>query len=217
MAVCAICGCTEVEEAALLPAPSPGEPPDFDTRPGGVLRRTLDSWVRQCPACGYCADDVTRAAPGVAEIVASLAYKATLADAFFPPGARPFLCYALILEKLHQFADAGWSTLHAAWACDDAGAAEAAGACRLLAIERWKNGKQVGQLFADDMATEFALVTDLYRRVGEFEHAMVACAEGLDLEDVPPAVEAMLRRQSVLIERRDTSCHSMSELLHPVG
>ena len=40
-----------------------------------------------------------------------------------------------------------------------------------------------------------------------------ACSEGLDVEDAPPAIEHLLRRQIVLIEQRDTSCHSMSELL----
>jgi hypothetical protein len=200
-----------VETTAVLP--DPVDPPDFDTRPGEPARSTIPEWLSQCPQCGYAADDTSRADPRAPEIVASDDYKTVLSDARFPAEARPFLAYALLLEKLHQFADAGWSTLHAAWICDDLQAGDSASLCREQAIDRWRRGKQVGQLFADDMATEFALVTDLYRRMGEFEHATVSCSEGLDLDDVPPAVEAMLRRQLVLIQSRDTACHSMKELL----
>jgi hypothetical protein len=215
MALCAVCG-SDVAESVPADSQSIG-PPDFDTRPGEPLRSSIPDWVSQCPHCGYAADDLSKADPRAKAIVASDDYRTVLADARFPQQARPFLAYALLLEKLHQFADAGWSTLHAAWICDDLSLDDGASLCREQAIDRWKRGKLVGQLFADDMATEFALITDLYRRMGEFEHATVGCSEGLDLDDVPPAVEAMLRRQLVLIQNRDTSCHSMKELMHHVG
>jgi hypothetical protein len=144
--------------------------------------------------------------------VASDGYRQWLNDACLPPKARQFLAFACLLERLHQPADGGWSALHAAWVCDDEGAADAAIRCRRRTIELWQHGKTAGQLFCDDMASEFALVTDIYRRTGEFEHATVTCAEALDLEDLPPALEALLRRQMVLIQARDTGAHSMSEL-----
>lgn len=210
-AVCAVCGSTVAVES-LGRLPDSVEPPDFDTRPGEPLRSTLPWWVQMCAHCGYVADDISRASEDARTIVESEAYRSCLADGSLPETARRFLCYALLLEKLHQAADAGWSALHAAWACDDAGDSEAASRCRARAIELWQRGKQLGQLFCDDMASEFALVTDVYRRLGEFEHATVACAEGLDLEDLPPAIEAILRRQSVLIQQRDRNAHSMREL-----
>jgi hypothetical protein len=150
--------------------------------------------------------------PGADSVVASEGYREWLSDSSLPEKARHSLAFAFLLEKLHHAADAGWSALHAAWVCDDAGAAEAAVRCRARAIELWRRGKTAGQLFCDDMASEFALATDVLRRMGEFEAATVTCAEGLDLEDLPPAVEAMLRRQMVLIQSRDISAHSMAEL-----
>jgi hypothetical protein len=200
-----------VDVAGILPEPA--EPPDFDTRPGEPLRSTIPLWIQSCWRCGYAADDISAAPPGMAAIVDSEAYRQWLLDEAIPSKAREFLCYGFILEKHHQFADAGWSALHAAWVCDDDTADEAGFRCRARAVELWQRGKQAGQLFCDDMASEFALVTDVYRRMSEFEHATVACAEGLDLEDISPAIEAMLRRQSVLIQRRDVSAHSMRELL----
>lgn len=206
------CACCGAQAQHIYRSAYQSEPPDFDTRPGGMARSLLRFWVFRCPHCGYCADDLTRIQDGVAEIVASGEYQEQLADPRFPALARTFLCYALILDKLRHRADAGWSCLHAAWACDNENSEEAARLCRAAAIQQWKRGKAVGEPFADDMASEFALVTDLYRRMGEFEQATVACGEGLDIEDVPPAIEQMLRRQIVLIQQRDTACHSMAEL-----
>ena len=209
---CGVCG-TAIRTDRSGPLPEPAEPPGFDTRPGEPLRSTIDRWVEMCPSCGYCADDISRAAAGAGAVIATPEYKSYLEDDSIPFKARQFLCFACILDRLHQHADAGWAALQAAWVCDDAGDDHAASRCRNRAIELWPRGKQAGQLFSDDMATEFALVTDVYRRLGEFENATVACAEGLDLEDIPPSVETMLRRQLTLIQARDRAAHSMRELV----
>ena len=210
MVVCGLCGTGEAEAAASQDESS--GPADFDTRPGEPLRSTISGWIQACPDCGYCADDISRAPEGIAEIVASPEYRFYLQDASLPELARRFLCYSCLLERIHQHADAGWSALHAAWACDDARADDAAERCRRRAIVCWQKGKAAGQQFADSLASEFALATDLYRRTRNFDLAIVSCTEGLDLEDVPPTLERLLRRQMVLIQKRDASRHSLSEL-----
>ena len=210
--VCGICGATNRSNRNEV-LPEPVDPPDFDTRPGEPLRSTIGRWVEMCDNCGYCADDIGRAAESAEAIVASADYRSHLADSSLPEKARQFLCFALLLDKLHQHADAGWAALQGAWVCDDLADEESATRCRNRAIQLWQYGKQAGELFSDDMATEFALITDVYRRIGEFEHATVACAEGLDLEDIAPSVETMLRRQITLIQARDRSAHSMRELV----
>jgi hypothetical protein len=216
VARCAVCGAennvTKADER------EPQGPPDFDTRPGEPLRGSLRTWVQQCSSCGYAADDIASANEDTAETVNSPQYREILNSVSVPEEAKPFLCYSLILERSHQPADAGWSALHAAWVCDDAaerfpGSVHAATLCRERAVDMWKRGKENGHAFSDDLASEFALVTDLYRRLGEFEHATVACAEGLDMEDVAPLLQQLFRRQKVLIEQRDMSCHSLRELL----
>ncbi len=209
--VCAICGAESNVPGSALPQAE--EPPDFDTRPGEPLRSTLLQWIQECPSCGYAAEDITRAAAGAPEIIASPEFARVRDDDTRPPQARPFLTYAHLLDRLRQPADAGWSCLHAAWACDDARAIDAASLCRCQAIEFWKKGKLAGVAFSDDMASEFALVTDVYRRTGDFERATVTCAEGLDIEDIPPVIERVLRRQMVLIQARDISVHSLREIL----
>jgi hypothetical protein len=208
--ICAVCGGSARQFARASSDHS--SPPDFDTRPGETGAGTPDMWVAQCPHCGYCAEDISTAPPGTADLVRSPEYLEHLEDRSFPPVVRRFLCYAFLVEKSHYWADAGWIWIHAAWACDDAGDVEAAQRCRGLALDRWKRGKELGQSFADDLASEFAIIVDLYRRLGRFEDATVTCTEALDLEDVPVPIEQMLRRQMILIQQRDTGRHSMAEL-----
>lgn len=208
---CAVCGFVTPVDSTPLPAST--DPPDFDTRPGEPLRSTLLRWVQQCSNCGYAADDIGHSATGVEEIVRSSEFDDIRTGGAMPAVARPFLCYAYLLDRLRQPGDAGWSCLHAAWACDDSAADDSASVCRTHAIQLWRKGKEHGQAFSDDLASEFALVTDVCRRAGQFEQATVACAEGLEVEDIPFVIEQVLRRQMVLIQSRDTACHNIRELL----
>jgi hypothetical protein len=209
---CAHCGShTEVVTSESLPEPA--GPPDFDTRPAEPLRHTITDWIQFCPHCDYASDDISHCPPEARSVVDSADYAAVLADETRPAASRRFLAYAYLLHRLHQYGDAGWSCLHAAWVCDDLNEAVAATFCRAQAIEHWQRGKRVGQTFGDDLASEFALVTDVYRRMGEFENATVTCAEALDIDDLVPILERLLRRQMTLITARDTRAHNMKELL----
>jgi len=208
---CAICGLqNEITAESRVEAV---EPPDFDTRPGEPLRSTLQSWVSSCRNCTYCAADISVSHPKAAEVLHTALYQQTYLDETMPPKAREFLCYAAILDKVREHSDAGWSALHGSWVCDDEHDIYAANRCREQAIEYWKRGKHAGQAFSEDHASEYALVADLHRRMGQFELAMYTCSEALDMDDVPPVIENVLRRQKTLIEQHDTRPHSLRELL----
>jgi hypothetical protein len=208
---CAVCG-TE-NEVVPEPQAQPLEPPDLDTRPGEPLRSTLQDWVQCCSVCGYCADDLSTGHSKAAEIVETEAYRNTLADPSLPVKARQFLGYAYLLDRVREHADAGWSALHGAWVCDDLHDSQAASRCREQAIEYWKRGKHAGQGFSEDLASEYALVADLHRRMAQFELALVTCSEALDMDDLPPVIEHVLRRQKTLVEQKDTAAHSLRELI----
>jgi hypothetical protein len=190
----------------------PTEPPDFDTRPGEPLRSTLGSWMQRCPVCGYCAEDIRSIHEHGEAVVRSSGYAAQLSDVTYPEKAREFLAHALILDALGQLADAGWTALHAAWICDDEPALEAATAARLRSLDYWKRGKAMKQSFGEDLALEFAIVADLCRRTGQFEATVVTCSEALDTVELTPLMEAILRREKSLAERKDDDVHSLREL-----
>jgi hypothetical protein len=209
--ICGLCGIASEQWTA--DSPKPKEAPDFDTRPGEPLRSTLPVWVQRCPRCNYCADSIASIHEKAVDFVRSEDYQNLWTDAGFLEKSREFMCYSAILSHVGQHADAGWAALHAAWACDDENDRSGAIIFRERAIAHWQRGKKAGQSFSDDLATEYSLVTDLYRRSCLFEAAVVTCSEALDMEDLPPMLEQLLRREKSLIDRKDPSRHSVRELL----
>jgi hypothetical protein len=209
-AVCAVCGSVSTQMA--IGSSNMLEAPDLDTRPGEMMRSTMPYWVQECPECGYAAPELHEADGRAAPIIRSDEYQALRTDAALPPLTRRFLLYALLLERLDMFPEAGWSTLHAAWAADDAGDALAARQARDKTLLLWQAGKQRGANFSEDHPSEFALVTDLYRRAGRFEDAREAANTALDTEELPPLIEDLLRYELVLIQRKDADRHSLGDL-----
>jgi hypothetical protein len=207
---CGSCG----SDVALATAPEAREiePPDFDTRPGETMRSTLPLWVQHCPACHYCAAEITMVDERAVGLIGSADYQRIVHDSSLPPKAREFLAYSLILDSVDQPADAGWSALHAAWSCDDAGDESAATRCRAKALELWQKSKARGEDFGDELALEFIIITDVNRRMGEWADAVVACSEALDSEDLSQLYEDILRHEKSLIDRKDRSAHSLKEL-----
>ncbi len=204
---CAVCG--EESEHLLTGSTYTTGSPDFDTRPPELMRSTIIYWLQECPSCGYAAPDLREAHEAVGDIVRSSGYQQR-------QGA--FVRHSFLLESLGHFSEAGWTALHGAWLADDRGDEAEAGRLRLLATSLWKRGKTSGQNFMDSFHEEFALVTDVFRRAGAFDEALATCRAGLDSEDLPTLIEDLLRMELSLIQRRDTACHSLSELpQHPPG
>jgi hypothetical protein len=205
---CGLCGSASKHE--IPKAASSREAPDLDTRPGEPLRSTIKHWMQTCPECGYVAADISSVHEDASDFIATQDYQRQRFDSTTPDVARPFLCHALILNHVKQYADAGWTALHAAWASDDANDEAAARKARELAIHYWKHGKRHGQAFGDLTGDEFALAADVLRRAGHFEEALVTCTEGIGLEELDPVIEHVLLFEKTLIQRRDSSRYSLA-------
>ena len=210
---CAIC---EKESHQLVMQSDPDDAaPDFDTRPGGGERAAIASWVEHCPHCGYCAEQISFAAPEAAAAIQAEDYQQALSDSGIPEPARRFLAFSVLLEELGAFAVAGHIALWCAWLCDDLESPHAAVRCRLRTLNLWREGRQHHQEFGDDIWEEFGLAIDVLRRAGRIEEAREACESALDMDNVPLSFEILYRRQKSLIEKRDTARHSMAELPPP--
>lgn len=208
-----VCGnCGSKSDHVVLSHSIELEPPDLDTRPGELLRSSLYCWVLRCPFCGYCAEDITSIHKLAGPVVDSPAYQAQLKDDRFPEKANEFICHALILERVGQYADAGWTCMHAAWICDDGSFQEAADLCRRMALRAWNVGKTKGQAFHESHASEFLIVSDVHRRLGEFEHALTACNLGAETEDLPELLDHCFRLERALIARKDIGRGSLRDL-----
>lgn len=208
-----MCGHDTFQKPAL-PDPIPA-PPDFDTRPRSLTREMLESWLQLCRHCGYVAPSVAQLADGVAELVRNEEYQALRRRQGLPAPVKRFLCYAYLLEQMGQIADAGWTSLHAAWLCDDMRAPDAGRECRSYAIGLWKRAKSQGQSFLGTLPEEFAIVADVYRRMGDFEASRETCLEALMLNGLPSTVEDILRAQMTLNQQKDARRHGVDRLNAP--
>ncbi len=63
--------------------------PDLDLRPPEMQRSTMDTWLKLCPACGYCAPNLSQP-PADPAVIQSKAYRDALGATDFPELARRF-------------------------------------------------------------------------------------------------------------------------------
>lgn len=207
---CAVCGHTA--EHTVLMSTSAFGAPDLDTRPPPLARLTLPMQIQACPACGYCAPDVSEALPEAAAEVARPEYQAQLRQPDFPYLANLFLCWSRIAEAAGRYAEAGWAVVRAAWACDDEGPSRAGAAvkCRDRAIVLFEQARQQREPFAHEPGAEEAILADLLRRSGRFDEAQTMAEAGLARQ--PPSTMArILHYQRRLCQRRDTAAHTVEE------
>ncbi len=205
---CALCG-VQSEFLVLASTNSVGSP-DLDTRPPGMKRSTMHTWVQRCPDCGYCASDVAAPRTEAAAVVNTSEYKRQLQDPSYPELANSFLCRALIECVCGNYAAATWALLHAAWVCDDTGRIEQAVACRQNAAEMLTRAEEHGQQVGQPEGASTAILVDLLRRSGRFEDSQEALAARRDgIAD--EVVARVLDFQAVLIDQNDKSCHTIAE------
>jgi hypothetical protein len=196
--------------------------PDLDTRPAELARSALPFGVQRCPACGYCARDISLEYPEAERVVRSPAYEKILRKRTVSEKARQFLAWASIQEANGEYGGAGWSSLHAAWACDDAEKAKGAAECRKLALERLNRQlAQLGHITGLDEPSLVRLVlADLCRRIGQFDQATRWARDGQeriwarrpDAGHPSDVVRFALEMELALIEDQDTACHSLEEI-----
>jgi hypothetical protein len=155
---------------------------------------------------------VTKAHPGFEAVVNAAEYHKQLNDQVYPELANSFLCEAMIDRETNDYAAATWALVHAAWVCDDADHSDEAVVCRHKAADMLLTAEDHGQQVAEQNKATTAILVDLLRRSGRMDDARKAIAERLTgiAEDI---IIRILDFQSVLIEKGDASCHTISEAL----
>ena len=183
---------------------------DLDMRPSESMRSILHTYIQTCPRCGYCAPRISKPIEKASEVIKSNIYKKQLNSSEFPKLANAFLCSSLIQENANKFGSAGWSSIYAAWVCDDEGLAGGAKTCRERAIAILQRSRANTQKFTAKSGDEEIILVDLLRRSGRFDEALKTCEEGLRKN--PDKLQAdILRFEKILIEKLDIACHVISE------
>lgn len=185
---------------------------DLDTRPPEMLRSTLRVWVDECPHCGYCAQEMGEKHERAPDVIKRREYRATRNNPDLPRLVNRFLCWAMIQVATGDLRGGAWSTIHAAWACDDDGLQEQAKSMRVKAVVAYEQALEVGQATLQ-VGADQAVMVDLLRRASELERAKKVCVEALALEDLTPKITEILEYQWVLISQRDLGRYSVDQAL----
>jgi len=203
---CACCGHESTQQE--LTSTSTFGAPDLDLRPAEIARSTLFVQVQECPACGYCARDLSEAPDAASEIVNSVRYTELRLATTPCDLARRFLLASLVEEHAANLPAAGWSAVRAAWACDDdndpAGALES----RERAIALFRSAADQGERFGEDVSSEIAVLADILRRAERFEEA-IAVSESA-LPDCAGVVGSVLAFQVSLSRAGDSRAYTVS-------
>lgn len=178
---------------------------DLDTRPAGMQRMTMHTWLQACPKCGYVASKLSDAPTVDKDFVNSDAYKTCDGVDFKSDLAVKFYRLYLIKKHDNDARNAFWSALEAAWASDDAHDVENAVKARLAALEQldlW--------MAKDGDAPNLALIkTDLLRRVRRFDAAIEVVKEREFQEDL---LAKIAKLEIKLCEAQDDACHTVAKV-----
>lgn len=207
---CAVCGSGQTVQ--VLCSTNQMTPPDLDLRPGEMARSTMRHWVQECRSCGYCADDLSKAAAHASALVRNADYQTLRAGASHGILASRFLRWGMLLEAAGDYAGAFACSIRAAWSCDDENRGEAARECRRRALDHASQAGKDGKSLADGPGAEELLLADVARRAGLFSDVPALARKGLDAGPDDVVAEG-LRLEIRLAEMRDDSRHSVSELL----
>ena len=194
----------------------------LDTRPLYPDSGMLETRVRRCHNCGYCSSDLSKLTPRVKAIVKSEEYCRQLHDKTTrpdpPPGtydhhpdlANSFLYKSILDCVANRYADAAWSLIHAAWACDDKGHAAGAATCRRKAADMLVAAEAHGQSVGQEDGISTTILVDLLRRSGRMNDAYRVIEE-CRLTAPDRIIVRILKYQEILIEQDDTSRHTIGE------
>jgi hypothetical protein len=147
---------------------------------------------------------------GAHKFVRTHEYSTQLNSSEFPWLANSFLCCSMLLGLANRHSASAWSAIHAAWACDDAIAAESARRARIQSLEIIRASEKYDGFIPDDLETEILITIDLMRRAALFDRVeQTILHRGHDIST--PIAAEILKFQKQLIERRDIGCHRVSE------
>ncbi|MDI3561205.1 hypothetical protein [Bradyrhizobium sp. Arg816] len=200
---CYCCGKTS-EQTILMSTNSFGSP-DLDQRSAGMERSTIDTWLQECPFCGYVAFDLEKGDERAMTFVETAEFRAASTDPSPDPVERRFLARAAFDVHCGDRRAAFLSTLSAAWVADDRKALSEATALRLKAAAHLAGHR------IRSMDTRLLLL-DVLRRASSWEAADALTTELIAEELEHPFAEIVSFHRE-RIEAKDNGRYTIAEAL----
>jgi hypothetical protein len=200
---CHCCGKTS-EHDVLMSTNSRGSR-DLDQRPAGMARATIESWLQECPYCGYVAPDIEKGDAAARGFIDTTEFRAAAIDPLPDPTARRFLVRAAQDAHRGDRKSAFLNTLAAAWFADDAKRPADATALRL------KAAAQLGDAPIRSIDTRLLLL-DVLRRAANWDAAEALTAEMI-AEELEYPFAAIVSFHRDRIAARDDGRYTIAEAL----
>ncbi len=171
-----------------------------------MQRYTMDSWVQECPRCGFVSQKITDRTAVTSDFLKSEAYRTCEGLNFKSDLAALFYRHYMISLKTADAEKTYHAILHAAWACDDADDTENARRCRELALP------QLERMIRSEPPNRKSLLvvkSDLLRRSGHFEELI---SEYKDVRFSDPLLDKILAFEIEKASQQDANCYTVSDV-----
>ena len=201
---CSVCGKSS-PQPVLMSTNSMGYA-DLDFRPPEMQRSTMNTWIRECPHCGYVASDLGDELKISKDFLKSSEYltcdgydfKAKLSELFY----RSYL----IAKQSNDVLGCFLALRNCAWKCDDL-SDENAIAIRKLALTYLE---ELIENEDEDKETLLLIRSDFLRRSGEFEQ-LIREYENLTIGD--ELLDNIVKFQIQKAHEKDTGCYTVKDVV----
>lgn len=202
---CSVCAKTS-RQPVLLSSNQMGYQ-DLDTRPSEMYRHTMETWVLECPHCGYVATSLDDDLIISSDYLKSEEYKTCGGIEFQSNLAEKFYKQYLIENEKFEDIHAFFGLMHCAWACDDAKDWQNSKLARQTAI---RTVNKIIKSKEKDITDLIVMKADLLRRTCEFDQ-LIKEYENFKLED--ELLDKIIRFQVEKAHEKDSSCYTLREVL----
>lgn len=202
--ICSVCG-KPSPQSVLLSTNSMGYS-DLDLRPPEMQRSTMNTWIHECPYCGYVASDLEDELEISKEFLESEEYLTCEGYDFKADLSKLFYKKYLIAKQSDNALDCFLSLRNCAWKCDDYGD-ENAITIRKQALPYID---ELIQKDDEDKNSLLVMKSDFLRRSGEFEK-LLRVYENLTLGD--ELLDRIIQFEIQKALEKDTECYTVEDVV----
>lgn len=201
---CSVCGRTSLQP--VLGSTNTWGYPDIDLRPPEMQRSTIDTWLVECPHCGYVASNIENKLEVPADILKTDEYLTCEGKNFKSKLSERFYKHYLISKAKKDYDSEFLSLLHCAWTCDDRDD-ELAVEIRKMAL---KSMYKIDSQDEDEKNALKLIEADLLRRSLQFDEVIEKFKDVI-LDD--ETQNDIISFQIELSMNKDSDCHTVEEVV----
>lgn len=196
---CSVCGKTSMQP--VLSSTNSWGYPDLDLRPAPMKRDTMNTWLMECPHCGYVAIRLENELKISPNLLKSDEYMTCGGHDFKSDLSKRFYRHYLISKAKKDYRSMFFSLLHCAWTCDDAD--------DRLEVEIRKKAADSIDLFeadGDEKDNLKIMKADLLRRSLQFDRV---ADEFNDFRSDDDLLNSIIRFQIERALMKDSACYTV--------